>query len=330
MAKWIKLNSIVSYYSKPVYGSVKSKRRVMALSVDKEGKGKLKGVVRVITSSKGNVDIPGFVDKSKLIIVESRDGLKWKKVKDLKIKGMDEVVKKLSSKDKYFIGLEDSDIITKNGIKHLYFTIAFKFRRKYGHEVYLGHAFGSDLENLEATMPVLSPIGKKIRGFKEVSIGPKGINLTEMQIHIGKKDFSAIGAVKNNGGVWKYLDIVLDPRKLKYSWCKGETSPCVLLNIKKENLVVGIINGREVEKKINGKRIYGKFRPGLILFNPKTGKIPWVSKIPLLEDPDATTITFASDFMKINKNKGILYAHVNDSFIRAYEIKLDELRKFLN
>ena len=56
---------------------------------------------------------------------------------------------------------------------------------------------------------------------------------------------------------------------------------------------------------INNKKVFGRFMPGLILFNPKTGSIPYISSEPLFEDPDATTITFASDFIQLNKNKAL-------------------------
>jgi len=334
-----KINNIVSMYPEPVFGTVLAEKRVMALSVDKKSKNPIRGLIREITKSKGNPDVPGFIDESKLIIVESENGLKWKKVKDLEIKRISEIIIKLSGNDKYFIGLEDPDIWTdEKRVKHVYFTIAFKFKDKIGYEVYLGHAQGNDLENLNATEPVLGPIGKNITGFKEVCISPiekkYRINLTEMGI-INKEEISAIAAVKSEdmSKPWEYLKIALDPRKMKYGWCKGHASPCTFLPADflktPKNLLVGIINGREKSKKINGKKVYRKFRPGLILFNPKTGEIPWVSPEPLFEDPDARTITFASDFILTENNKGILYAHINDSFIRAYEINLKELKKYI-
>jgi hypothetical protein len=73
----IKLNSIVSMYSKPAFGSIDSKKPVMALSVDKESKNPLRGISRTILKRKGTVDVPGYIDFSKLIIIESQDGLFW-------------------------------------------------------------------------------------------------------------------------------------------------------------------------------------------------------------------------------------------------------------
>jgi len=336
-----KLSDAVSMYIEPVFGTVKAEQRVMALSVDRESKSPIFGLAREITKSKGSVDVPGFVDESKLIIVESGDGLKWKKVKDLEIKGIDEVIKRLSGDDLYFIGLEDPDIWTdEKGIKHVYFTIAFKYKEKVGYAVCLGHAQGKKLDELEATEPVLSPTGE-FRGFKEACISPeidgKRINLTEMGMIDNNREISVIAAVKaeNLGTKWEYLRIVADPRKMKSLWCKGHLSPCRIfprefLNVDfNDDLLVGIVNGREPEKIINGKKVYRKFRPGLILFNPKTGEVPWVASECLLEDPDARTITFASDFVQVNNNEGILYAHVNDSFVRAYKIDAKELQKLI-
>jgi len=343
MKEIIKINNIVSMYKEPVFGTVSAEKRVMALAIDKESKNPILGLAREITRSRGSVDVPGFIDESKLIIVESLDGLKWKKVKDLEIEGIEEVIKKISGSDKYFIGLEDPDIWTdEKWVKHVYFTIAFKVLNKLDiYKIYLGHAFGKSLENLEATEAVLGPVGEEICGFKEACISPeingKRINLNEMGIMDGENWVSAISfsEAKEMSKPWKYLGITLDPRKMKYDWCKGHLSPCKLLPREfvsvdfDKDLLVGIVNGREKEKIIDGKKIYGKFNPGLILFNPKTGEIPRISSEPLFEDPDARTITFASDFFISEKKGGILYAHVNDSFVRAYKINPDELKKLL-
>ncbi|MFH1308035.1 MAG: hypothetical protein ABIH72_04240 [archaeon] len=339
---WIKLNSAVSYYEKPALGKVNPKTRYMALSIDKSTlKNKLKiGIAREITKSQGNVDIPGFIDESKLVIVSSSDLMSWKKVNDLKIKNIDRIIAKISSKDKYFIGLEDPDIWQEGKIKHVYFTIAFKYKSEHGYAVYLGHAQGKSIESLTATLPVLQPIkSEKIDGFKEVAISPIKTKegrfiLSEVEIKMKNNDWSAIAVSKASkmSGKWQFLKILLNPHELKYNWCKGHLSPCCFLSSSSSpnnNLLVGIINGRQPSKIINNKKIYRKFRPGLILFNPHTGEIPWISPTPLFEDPQATTITFASDFIELSSNKGLLYCHVNDSFIRAYKLNLKEIKKCL-
>lgn len=133
-------------------------------------------------------------------------------------------------------------------------------------------------------------------------------------------------------GQWEYLKIALNPKAMDYRWCQGELSPCCFLPrdfASYNKFLVGIINGRETSKIINNEKVFGEFRPGLILFNPETGEIPWISKEPLFEDPNARTITFASDFIQTKKDEGILYAHVNDSFVRAYKINAKELKKYI-
>ena len=123
--KVIKLNEAVSMYPEPVFGTVKAETRVMALAVDKESKNPYRGLAREITkSNQNNPNIPGNIDESKLIIVESQDALKWKKKKDLEIRGIDKILKQLAGEDKYFIGLEDPDIYNEKELKHVYFTIA--------------------------------------------------------------------------------------------------------------------------------------------------------------------------------------------------------------
>jgi len=329
-----KINSIVTMYNKPVLGNLNNKNPVMALSVDKSTlnkKTKL-GIAREILKRKGSPDVRGFIDNSKLIIVKSKNLIKWEKDCDLKILGINKVIKDLSDNEMNFIGLEDPDIINNKGIKHIYFTIAFKPINKAGYKFYLGHAKGKKLTKLKATKPVLGPIGSKINGFKEIaySYSKKNIHLTEMGLSSGNNRPSVIAAVKSKiKGEWEYKGIILHPRKLTYNWCNGYLSPASILPIKTTNKQLILINGREKNKIKNHKKVYGKFRPGLILFNTTTNKVDWISPKPLFEDPNATTITFASDFIQTSKNKGLLYCHINDSFVRAYEINLRELENYV-
>ena len=163
---WKKLNDAVSYWDKPSLISKKSK--LMALSVDKSTINKeIKfGVAREVYKRAGNVDISGFLDRSKLILVKSKNLLSWEKVSNLKIKGIDKILEKLTNKDKYCIGLEDPDIwIGKQKIIHLYFTIAIGYKHRRGTHIHLGHAQGLSLENLTATKPVIS-------SNKEIAISP--------------------------------------------------------------------------------------------------------------------------------------------------------------
>jgi hypothetical protein len=129
---------------------------------------------------------------------------------------------------------------------------------------------------------------------------------------------------------WRYMKIALDPEKTNYDWCSGHLSPCRIFPSEiynKNNLLLGILNGRQKEIIKEQKKIFGKFCPGLFLFNPETGNIPWISEKPLFEDPDAKKITFASDFVQTKNSEIIIYCHVNDSFIRAYKLNIEEIKK---
>ena len=340
---WLKLNSVVEEYSIPVY---KKSHPVMALATvkKKNNKGKYEGIVREIIKRKGDVGVSGFVDRSKLFIVESSNGLSWRRVKELKIKEIDAVVKKLSRSSLDFIGLEDPDIWIEKGVVHIYFSIAFKRVKRRGYFVALGHAEGKNLYDLKATPPVLSPKLKdhnKHSGFKEVAISPveiKGqkINLCESGYHDFKRKVGISTIVslkaKSLSENWKLIKTVADPGKLKYHWCSGHLSPAFILPeklISHKKFLIAIINGRSPSKKVAEKTFYGDFETGFALFNPKTGELPWISPESLVADPEEKTITFSSDYLPLNKNEILLYAHTDDSFIRAYKINLKELKKLL-
>ena len=343
---WKKLNENVDFWDTPVLGTEKQKdgKRYMALSVDPTSKNPYMGIARQVIERVGNVDIPGYTDRSRLLIVKSNDLLKWEIVGDLKIDGIDETLKKLSDVDKEFIGLEDPDILVdENGIKHVYFTIPFKHKTKSSndvvrYDVYVGHAEGRSLDHLVSTPPVLGKVDDEIVGFKEICPIPstdKRNFLAETFVsRKQEKGFSAIGLAKTEtlGGKWTYQKLVHNPEEESREWCAGHSSPCRIFELdflKQGKYFVGIMNGREPTKTIGSQRIYGKFRPGLFVFDSGSGKIAWVDDNPLLEDPLATTITFASDIVYLDNKQAILYAHPNDSFIRAYRLKPSKIKKLL-
>ena len=135
------------------------------------------------------------------------------------------------------------------------------------------------------------------------------------------------------GKNWKFERLVFDPRKHGKPWCAGYASPCKILSQStinvSNNLLLGFCTGNSGEYFKDGKKYRGDFEPGLFLFNPKTGEIPWIAENSLFKDPKAKTITFASEVIPLNEKELILYAHPNDSFIRAYRINLKELKKLL-
>jgi len=343
---WIKLNNYAEIWEKPVLGSVYQEdgKRYMALCIDPTIKNPYRGIARKVVERQGSPDIHGFLDRSKLILVESYDLLNWNIIGDLNIKGFKKIINKLlnNTKDqKEFIGLEDPDILVDEyGKKHVYFTIPFKYKNMDGHDVYVGHSVGDSLEQLTATMPVLGKVNNEITGFKEICFPPIIHNggrlvLAETFVDRGKeRKYSAISVskTKNPSDEWSYIRLVHDPEKESRSWCSEHSSPCRIFNptiIKYKEYLVGIINGREQTEEINGKKHYKKFRPGLFLFDGESGDIVWIDEEPLLEDPIATTITFASELIPLNKKEAILYAHPNDSFVRAYKLNLEKIKERL-
>src|SRR3989344_608414 len=113
---WKKLNNYADIWDSPVLGTEEQKdgKRFMALSLDAKSKNPYQGIARQVIERQGSPDVPGFLDKSKLVIVESNDLLSWKVVSDLEIKGIQKIADGLTEKGKKFIGLEDPDIIAEN------------------------------------------------------------------------------------------------------------------------------------------------------------------------------------------------------------------------
>ena len=95
-----------------------------------------------------------------------------------------------------------------------------------------------------------------------------------------------------------------------------------------EGKLLGVINGREANQIIAGKTKYGMFSIGLFIYDYENGKIDWVSPKPFIQDSEALTITFGEDeFVATKPGEGILYAHVDDFFVRAYTLKKPEFIK---
>ena len=326
-------------FEKPCLGNVKvvEGERFMALCLQPEMK-PYRGLARQVVDREGSEDVPGFLDLSKLIIVESNDLLKWKVIGDLKIENIDDVVERFQKDNTRFIGFEDPDIVVdEEGVLHVYFTIAYRYLNEYKYDIYLGHAFGKNLENLRVTNPLLGPIEGKFMGFKELAPTPNRVEGHWFHLVEGiekREEFgcSVIACIRASefGKNWNFEKVSFHPKNNKISWCGGHVSPCRILSediIKlRRGLRVLLINGRA---KSTVKKAYGKFRPGLALYNPETGEIPWVDSRHLIEDPEATTITFASEVFVLDEGHILVYAHVNDSFVRAYRVGIEEIKKRL-
>jgi hypothetical protein len=256
------------------------------------------------------------------------------------IKNQDEVIAQLSGEDADFLGLEDPDIWIdeQTGLTHLYFTMPFHDKKNHGTLVHLGHAVGKDLDSLEMTMPVL--IDEGAGGAKEVSIAPvnkQGLryNLVESSASDNEFAYSTVrtAIAKDMGKPWKFGETVFYPPEQNIPWIGGHASPGPLLPKNfidvGEGKMLGIMNGREANRRVGGKILYGTFSVGLFIYDYERGTIDWVSPEPFIQDREAKAITFASQFVEQGKGGGILYAHVDDSFVRAYTLDAEEIKELL-
>ena len=243
------------------------------------------------------------------------------------------------------MGLEDPDIWTDEttNLMHVYFTIPVRHQNVEGEEkkkvkVHLGHAVGEDLDSLAMTEPVL--LDTYDNSAKEISIAPinsKGVRLNLIESRDRQTDTTysvvKIAIAKEMGNSWEYGETIFHPKDKGLHWIGGHASPGPLFPKSfidmGENKLLGVINGREPNIQIGDTIKYGTFSVGLFIYNYEEGKIEWTSPESFIEDTDATTITFASQFVEIGKGEGILYAHVDDSFVRAYTLTEEGLRKQL-
>lgn len=301
------------------------------------------GAIRCITSRKGKVNVAGYVDKSKIYKVKQVKKLeKYVITEPLDIKGEDDLIKKLSFDDLVFLGFEDPDIIIDPDTNriHLYFTIPFVDKPKGLYRVYLGHAEGEELDSLEMTDPVLPP-GSRVDVYsKELALAPMNKNGVRLNLFESKDENDEVynstirvAIVKNLSMGWKLGKTLLYPKNINFRWCGGHVSPGPILPREfidvGEGKLLGILNGREANRQEENKIIYENFSVGLMIYNYEKGKIEWISERPIIVDSEAKHITFSSQFIQRSSNKGILYAHVDDSFVRAYSLFSNELKKLL-
>jgi hypothetical protein len=316
-------------------------KHMMALSLD-EKSGYKQGVIRCIESRSGDVEESGYIDRSVLHNVSQNSDGNFIVGERLKIAGEEDFLRQVEGEEWDCLGFEDPDIFNDpdDGLTHLYFTIPLLNKiEKNKMQIHLGHAEGKDLQNLKITMPVLIN-NDKTGTAKEVSIAPKNsqgvrLSLFESSDVIDGKWFSTIrvATAKQAGPSWEFGETVFHPAKQKRKWCGAHASPGPLFPKSfidvGENKLLGIINGRSAEKKVGDKIKYGTFAPGLFIYNYEEGKIEWVADKPLFKDSAAKTITFVSQFVQTKDGEGILYAHVDDSFVRACKINKNFLEKIL-
>jgi len=313
---------------------------VMAISLDPRTEYK-EGIIRCITSREGDVTVKGYIDRSELHKIIGSSLEHFSISKKLNIKNEIEIINKLKEEKLDFIGLEDPDIWIddENDLMHLYFTFPLINKNEDNkNKIHLGHAIGKDLDSLKMTMPVL--LGNEEGGAKELSIAPvnkKGVRLNLVESSKKETDFTysviKVAIAKDMGEPWEYGETVFHPKEHNIPWVGGHASPGPLfsknfINVG-EGKLLGVLNGREANKIVEEKTKYGMFSVGLFIYDYENGKIDWVSSKPFIQDSEALTITFASQFVETKKGEGILYAHVDDSFVRAYTLKAEQLNQYL-
>ncbi|MBX4198396.1 hypothetical protein KW782_03620 [Candidatus Parcubacteria bacterium] len=313
---------------------------VMAIALDPRTTYK-DGIIRCITSREGNVEIKGYKDRSELHRVTGSSLEHFDIGERLNIKNEAEIIGQLTGEGWDFIGLEDPDIWIdeKTDLMHVYFTIPIRPPSKdYKTRIHLGHAVGKDLDSLEMTMPVLMDSIKL--SAKEISIAPvnsKGIRYNLIESRDRQPDITysvvKVAIAEDMGKPWTYGDTAFHPAEHNFPWIGGHASPGPLFS---ENFInlgagkrLGLINGREANQKIDGQTKYGMFSVGLFIYDYENGKIDWVSSEPFIQDTEAKTITFASQFIETGPGTGILYAHVDDSFVRAYTLNAEAIKSLL-
>ena len=316
-------------------------KHMMALALDPNSEYR-RGVIRCITSREGSVEEKGYIDRSELYMVSGKTLENFSVGDKLKIRNEKEIIEKLSRKDLDFLGIEDPDIFVdkKTGLTHLYFTMPFIAKDKIERHsrIHLGHAVGESIDTLEMTMPVLRAYEENTA--KEVSFAPensKGIryNLFESSLIENEVWYSTVrvGIAEDMNKQWKFGRTIFHPKERHIPWIGGHASPGPLFSKNfidvGEGRLLGIMNGREANKIIDGKTIYGMFSVGLFIYDYESGEIDWVSPEPLIRDSTAKTITFASEFVETKQGEGILYAHVDDSFVRAYTLKAKSIKSLL-
>jgi hypothetical protein len=298
------------------------------------------GVIRCITDREGSVDVSGFVDHSQLYTVAKKGKFQYEICERLAIENEDRMIGPLLPNGFEFLGLEDPDLfVDEEGNLHLYCTVPL-FNRKTGRSrIYLGHACGDSLEALCMQEPVLTHTKDSA---KEVSLAPSATDgirrhLIESSAPGGKfMAYSTVRVAKTRSAnaPWEFGETIFHPGKKGIPWAEGHASPGPFVPRSfidvGEGKLLGFLNGREHDRVHNEQVVFGAFTVGLFIYDFEHGEICWVSKTPILQDEEAKTITFASYFLETGPAEGILYAHVDDSFVRAYAVTAQSLRHYIS
>ena len=337
-----RLNDAVERIDEPVLETDGRCEHIMALHFDPRGDHE-RGIARCIVSRAGNVERPGFVDRSRIHTVDVRSPYDAELEPELDIAGSRAVVEERTEFDRCnFLGFEDPNLWREreSGVLHLYCTVPFLDRNGGDISVYLGHAEGPELDSLRMTAPVLEPEPEVHQGAKEVAIAPpagEGVryNLVESNDVVDGTWYSVLrtAVATDLSGPWEYGEVALHPRDYECDWFAGHASPGPLLPREfvdvGESRRVGLLNGREADRHEDGLPAFGPFTVGLSVYDFERGTVEWVSPDPVIDDPEAETITFASAYRLLGPDTGLIYAHIDDSFVRAYRVDTDALRSYL-
>ena len=339
-----RLNDAVERIDDPVLETDGRCEHIMALHFDPRGDYD-EGIARCVVSREGDVEQPGFIDRSRIHTVDVRSPSDVELGPELDIAESQAAVEDLPEFDRCnFLGFEDPNLWCdrESGVLHFYCTVPFLDRNAGDISVYLGHAEGPDLHSLRMTAPVLEPEPGVHSGAKEVAIAPhsqegKGprYNLVESNDVVEDTWYSVLrtAVAPDLTGPWEYGEVPLHPRDHDYDWFAGHASPGPLLPPEfvdvGESRRVGLLNGREGERHEDGALTFGPFTVGLSVYDFERGTVEWVSPEPVIEDPEAETITFASAYRLLGPETALIYAHVDDSFVRAYRVDTDALESCL-
>jgi hypothetical protein len=336
-----RLNEAVEMVTQPVIRAGDGCEHVMALHLDPRGDGDV-GVIRCIVSRSGDVGVSGYVDRSRIYVAEMDSPYQARQGPHLNIDGTEEVIARLAGDETHdFLGLEDPNVWCEadSEVLHLYCSIPFIEHYSGDLCLYLGHAEGEDVNSLTMTDPVLGPVADGHGGAKEVAIAPESAdgvryNLVESSLPADGVNHSVLrtAIAPSLRGPWEYGGLALHPED-GYDWCGGHVSPGPFLPQSfvdvGENRVLGLLNGREASHVVGDEIVYGEFSIGLMIYDYERGELEWFSEEPFIRDPDARTITFASAFRVADDGRGIVYAHVDDSYVRAYLLDPVSVPSFL-
>ncbi len=313
-------------------------KHVMALTLNPRS-GNKEGIIRCITSREGDVEFSGSIDRSLLHKVRGDSLDHFSIGETLVIENESEIISQLDGNEWDFLGLEDPDIWIdeKTDLIHIYFTIPLRNKSDGPTLTHLGHAVGRNLDSLVMTLPALAAQPGKNGGAKEVSIAPlnrQGFRYNLVESSEQGRDFwystVRVGIAKDMGKPWEYGETVFHPAEHNIPWIGGHASPGPIfpntfIDVGEGNRV-GILNGRERNQKVGDNIKYGMFSVGLFIYDYENGKIDWVSPESFIRDSQAITSTFASQFVESDRTNGILYAQVDNSFVRAYTLNSDTIK----